>query len=45
MDIEWIADFLELASTKNFTTAAKNRNRSQPAFSRRILALQQWVGV
>lgn len=44
MDIEWIADFLELASTKNFTTAAKNRNRSQPAFSRRILGLEQWVG-
>jgi DNA-binding transcriptional LysR family regulator len=44
MDIEWISDFLELASTKNFTTAAKNRNRSQPAFSRRISALEQWVG-
>ncbi len=44
MDIEWMYDFLELASTKNFTTAAKNRNRSQPAFSRRILGLEQWVG-
>ena len=44
MDLEWISDFLELASTKNFTTAAKNRNRSQPAFSRRISALEQWVG-
>ncbi|MGH1440227.1 MAG: LysR substrate-binding domain-containing protein [Cellvibrionaceae bacterium] len=44
MDIEWISDFLELASTKNFTIAAKNRNRSQPAFSRRISALEQWVG-
>jgi DNA-binding transcriptional LysR family regulator len=45
MDLEWISDFLELASTKNFTLAAKNRNRSQPAFSRRISALEQWVGV
>lgn len=44
MDLEWISDFLELASTKNFTSAAKNRNRSQPAFSRRILGLEQWVG-
>ncbi len=44
MDIEWISDFLELASTKNFTIAAKNRNRSQPAFSRRISGLEQWVG-
>jgi LysR family transcriptional regulator, hypochlorite-specific transcription factor HypT len=44
MELEWISDFLELASTKNFTSAAKNRNRSQPAFSRRILGLEQWVG-
>lgn len=44
MDIEWISDFLELSSTKNFTLAAKNRNRSQPAFSRRISGLEQWVG-
>ncbi len=44
MDLEWISDFLELASTKNFTVAARNRNRSQPAFSRRILGLEQWVG-
>ncbi|MFT5116742.1 MAG: DNA-binding transcriptional LysR family regulator [Kiritimatiellia bacterium] len=44
MDLEWISDFLELASTKNFTAAAKNRNRSQPAFSRRIAGLEQWVG-
>ena len=44
MDIEWISDFLELSSTKNFTVAAKNRNRSQPAFSRRISGLEQWVG-
>lgn len=45
MDLEWISDFLELASTKNFTIAANNRNRSQPAFSRRISGLEQWVGV
>lgn len=44
MDIEWISDFLELSSTKNFTLAAKNRNRSQPAFSRRISRLEQWIG-
>jgi DNA-binding transcriptional LysR family regulator len=44
MDLDWISDFLELASTKNFTLAAKNRNRSQPAFSRRISGLEQWVG-
>ena len=45
MDIEWFADFIELTSVKNFTIAAKNRNRSQSAFSRRIAGLEQWVGV
>ncbi len=45
MDIEWIADFLQLASAKNFTVASNERNISQPAFSRRIASLEQWVGV
>ena len=45
MDVEWLSDFIELSATKNFTAAAKNRNRSQPAFSRRISGLEQWVGV
>lgn len=45
MDVEWIADFLQLASSKNFTVASKMRNISQPAFSRRIAALEHWVGV
>ena len=45
MDIEWIDDFLQLASSKNFTVASKTRNISQPAFSRRIAALEHWVGV
>ena len=45
MDIEWIDDFLQLTSSKNFTVASKTRNISQPAFSRRIAALEHWVGV
>jgi DNA-binding transcriptional LysR family regulator len=44
MDIEWISDFLQLASSKNFTIASNERNISQPAFSRRIASLEQWVG-
>jgi len=35
---------LALASTGNFRIAAEQRNVSQPAFSRRIQALEVWVG-
>ena len=45
MDIGWLQDFLKLAETGNFTRAATQRNVSQAAFSRRIQALEQWLGV
>lgn len=44
MDIKWIEDFLSLASTRSFSRAAEQRNVTQPAFSRRIRALETWVG-
>lgn len=46
MNIEfiWLEDFIALASTGNFTRAAEERHSSQPAFSRRIRALEEWVG-
>lgn len=44
MDIEWLEDFLVLSGTGNFSTAAESRNVSQPAFSRRIRALEHWIG-
>lgn len=44
MDIGWLQDFLTLAETGNFTRAAAQRNVSQAAFSRRIQALEQWLG-
>ena len=44
MDTRWIQDFLTLAELQNFTRAAELRNVSQAAFSRRIQALEQWVG-
>lgn len=44
MDLNWLEDFLRLADTRNFTRAANERNVSQPAFSRRIHALEHWVG-
>jgi DNA-binding transcriptional LysR family regulator len=43
-DFTWLEDFLALASTGNFTRAAEERHSSQPAFSRRIRALEEWIG-
>ena len=44
MDIRWFQDFVTLAEVQNFTRAADMRNVSQAAFSRRIQALEQWLG-
>ncbi|MGO4852176.1 LysR substrate-binding domain-containing protein [Phaeovulum sp. W22_SRMD_FR3] len=40
----WIADFLTLAETRNFSRAAAQRNVTQPAFGRRIRAFEAWCG-
>lgn len=45
MDLNWLQDFVCLARTLNFTRAAEERNITQPAFSRRIKALENWIGV
>lgn len=45
MDLNWLGDFECLAHTLNFTRAAHERNVTQSAFSRRIKALESWVGV
>lgn len=44
MDLNWLGDFECLARTLNFTRAAQERNITQSAFSRRIKALESWVG-
>jgi len=44
MELQWLEDFLEIAATRNFSTAAAARNISQPAFSRRIKSLENWIG-
>lgn len=41
----WLDDFLTLAATGNFSRAADERHMTQPAFSRRIRALEEWLGV
>ncbi len=45
MDISLFRDLERLSQTGNFSQAAARGNLSQPAFSRRIKALENWVGV
>lgn len=45
MELKWLEDYLALVDAGNFTTAANLRHLSQPAFSRRIQALESWLGV
>ncbi len=44
MELTWLEDFLCLARTNNFSRAAQERNITQSAFSRRIKALENWLG-
>ena len=45
MNLSWLDDFLALAASGNFSRAAEDRHMTQPAFSRRIRALEEWLGV
>ncbi len=45
IETKWLYDFLTLEKCRNFCQAAVSRNVSQPAFSRRIRALEQAIGV
>ncbi|MDO9561974.1 MAG: LysR substrate-binding domain-containing protein [Bradyrhizobium sp.] len=44
MELTWFEDYLALAETLNFSRAAEARHVTQPAFSRRIRALEAWIG-
>lgn len=44
MESKWLEDFLVLADTRSFSKAALVRYVTQPAFSRRIKALESWLG-
>ncbi|MBX6319435.1 LysR family transcriptional regulator [Pigmentiphaga sp.] len=44
MEAKWLEDFIALAETRSFSRAAELRHITQPAFSRRIQALEAWVG-
>ncbi len=43
METAWLEDLLKLAEEGNFSRAARARNLSQPAFSRRIKGLEDWT--
>lgn len=45
MNLSWLEDFLALAESGNFSRAAERRHMTQPAFSRRIRAFEDWLGV
>ncbi|MFO1328538.1 MAG: LysR family transcriptional regulator [Rubrivivax sp.] len=45
MEAKWLEDFLSVARTGSFSRSAAERHVTQSAFSRRIKALEQWVGV
>jgi len=45
MEIEWLEDFVALVACGNFSRAAEQRHVTQPAFSRRVRALEYWLGV
>jgi len=44
LESRWLEDFLSLVDTRNFSRSAQARYTTQPAFSRRIRSLEEWVG-
>jgi DNA-binding transcriptional LysR family regulator len=44
MNFSWLEDFSALATTGNFSRAAEERHMTQPAFGRRVRALEEWIG-
>ena len=45
METKWLEDFVSLAETRSFSRSAQLRHVTQPAFSRRIQALEAWIGI
>ena len=45
MELKWLEDLLSLARTRSFSRTATERFCTQSALSRRIKALETWVGV
>lgn len=45
MELKWLDDYIALLEAGSFSAAAERRHVSQPAFSRRIQMLEEWLGV
>jgi DNA-binding transcriptional LysR family regulator len=45
MELKWLEDLLVLLEEKSISRAAQRRHVTQPAYSRRIRQLEQWLGV
>jgi DNA-binding transcriptional LysR family regulator len=45
VETKWLEDFVSLAETRSFSRSAQLRHVPQPAFSRRIQALEAWAGL
>jgi DNA-binding transcriptional LysR family regulator len=45
IELAWLEDFLALCDSGNFTRAADRQHLTQPALSRRIRMLEEWIGV
>jgi DNA-binding transcriptional LysR family regulator len=45
MELKWLDDYIALIEAGSFSAAAERRHVSQPAFSRRIQMLEDWLGV
>ena len=44
LELTWLEDCIALADSLNFSRAAASRYVTQPAFSRRIQSLEEWLG-
>jgi DNA-binding transcriptional LysR family regulator len=44
MDLNWLEDFVAVVEEGGFSRAAERRHVTQPALSRRIRALEDWLG-
>jgi DNA-binding transcriptional LysR family regulator len=44
MNLKWLEDFIALCETRNFTEAAARRFLTQSALSKRLRALEAWLG-
>lgn len=45
MDLKWLKDFVSLANTGSLSRSTARRDVTQSASSRRIRALERWLGV